>query len=79
MAAVFMMSLATIWLRTGLMPRWLVLLSYIAALILIIAGDTTMWLALAFPVWVLIVSVLFLVRAGVFEVHRDEYQDRAPG
>jgi hypothetical protein len=79
MAAVFMMSLATIWLRTGLMPRWLVLLSYIAALILIIAGDTTMWLALAFPVWVLIVSVLFLVRAGVFEVHRDEDQDRAPG
>jgi hypothetical protein len=79
MAAVFMMSLATIWLRTGLMPRWLVLLSYVAAVILIIAGDTTMWLALAFPVWVLIVSVLFLVRAGVFEVHRDEDQDRAPG
>ena len=24
MAAVFMMSLATIWLKTGLMPRWLV-------------------------------------------------------
>ena len=31
MAAVFMMSLATIWLRTGLMPRWLVGLSYFAA------------------------------------------------
>lgn len=28
MAAVFMMSLATIWLKTGLMPRWLVGLSY---------------------------------------------------
>ena len=24
MAAVFMISLATIWLKTGLMPRWLV-------------------------------------------------------
>ncbi len=44
MAAVFMMSLATIWLRTGLMPRWLVWLSYLMALVLIIAGDTTMWL-----------------------------------
>jgi hypothetical protein len=79
MAAVFMMSLATIWLRTGLMPRWLVMLSYAAAVILIIGGDTTMWLVLAFPVWVLIVSVMFLVRAGVFEAHRDEDQDRAPG
>ena len=71
MAAVFMISLATIWLRTGLMPRWLVVLSYVAALTLIIGGDTTMWLTLAFPVWVLIVSVLFLVRAGVFEGHPE--------
>ena len=71
MAAVFMMSLATIWLRTGLMPRWLVVVSYLAALTLIIGGDTTMWLTLAFPVWVLIVSVLFLVRAGAFESHRE--------
>ena len=71
MAAVFMMSLATSWLRTGLMPRWLVVVSYLAALTLIIGGDTTMWLTLAFPVWVLIVSVLFLVRAGAFESHRE--------
>jgi len=72
MASVFMMSLATIWLRTGLMPRWLVLLSYAAALTLMIGGDTTMWLVLAFPVWVLIVSVLFLVRAGAFARHRED-------
>lgn len=72
MAAVFMMSLATIWLRTGLMPRWLVAVTYLAALALIIGGDTTMWLTLAFPVWVLIVSVLFLARAGVFESYRDD-------
>lgn len=71
MAAVFMMSLATIWLRTGLMPRWLVVVSYLAALTLIIGGDTTMWLTLAFPVWVLIVSILFLVRAGAFVSHRE--------
>ena len=71
MAAVFMMSLATIWLRTGLMPRWLVILSYLAALTLIIGGDTTMWLTLAFPAWVLVVSVLFLVKDGAFEGHRQ--------
>ncbi len=72
MAAVFMMSLATIWLRTGLMPRWLVVLTYVLAVALIIGAEASMWLTLAFPVWVLIVSVLFLVRAGAFESHRED-------
>jgi hypothetical protein len=71
MAAVFMMSLATIWLRTGLMPRWLVVLTYVLALALIIGAEASMWLTLAFPVWVLIVSVLFLVRSGAFVSHRE--------
>ena len=62
MAAVFMMSLATIWLRTGLMPKWLAGLSYLAALVLMAAADTTMWLSLSFPLWVLVVSVLLLAR-----------------
>lgn len=83
MAAVFMMSLATVWKRTGLMPRWLVYVSYAAALVLIIGGDTTMWLALAFPAWVLVVSVLFLVRAGWFahrgEVHHHHRDHHDPG
>ncbi len=73
MAAVFMISLATIWLKTGLMPRWLVYVSYLAAVGLLVASDVTMWLVLAFPVWVLVVSLLLLVRAGVIDV------DRKPG
>jgi hypothetical protein len=72
MAAVFMISLATIWLKTGLMPRWLVTVSYIAAVGLLIASDITMWLTLAFPVWVLVVSILLLVRAGVIDLDRDD-------
>ena len=67
MAAVFMMSLATIWLRTGLMPRWLVGLSYLAAVALLFAGNISMWITMAFPVWVLMVSGLLLARAGLFE------------
>lgn len=62
MASVFMMSLATIWLRTGLMPKWLVAVSYLMALVLMVAADTTMWLSLSFPLWVLIVSLLLLAR-----------------
>ena len=71
MAAVFMMSLATIWLRTGLMPRWLVGLSYLAAVALLLATDISMWITMAFPVWVLMVSGLLLVRAGLFEQLRS--------
>jgi len=72
MAAVFMISLATIWLKTGLMPRWLVGVSYFAAVGLLIASDITMWLTLAFPAWVLMVSILLLVRAGVVDLDRDD-------
>jgi hypothetical protein len=71
MAAVFMMSLATIWLRTGLMPRWLVAISYLVAVGLLFAGDASMWVALAFPAWVLVVSGLILARSGPFEELRD--------
>jgi hypothetical protein len=67
MAAVFMMSLATIWLRTGLMPRWLVGLSYFAAVAVLLASDLSMWVTMTFPGWVLVVSGLLLVRAGLFE------------
>jgi hypothetical protein len=72
MAAVFMISLATIWLKTGLMPYWLVVVSYLAAVGLLIASDITMWLTLAFPVWVFVVSILLLVRSGVVDLDGDE-------
>ncbi|WP_084531686.1 hypothetical protein [Nocardia miyunensis] len=63
MAAVFMISLGTIWWRTGLMPRWSVALTYLLALALLIAGDTTKWATLAFPAWVLAVSTIILIRS----------------
>jgi hypothetical protein len=72
MGAVFMMSLATIWLRTGLMPRWLVALTYVLAIGLLAVSDISMWIALAFPAWVLVVSLLVLVHAGVIDFHHDD-------
>lgn len=71
MGAVFMMSLATVWLKTGLMPRWLVIVTYVLALGILLATDFSMWMTLAFPVWVLIVSLLLLARAGVIDFDRD--------
>ena len=55
---------------TKLMPRWLVAVSYLVALGLLIAGDVSMWLTLAFPVWVLVVSALILLRAGCIDDQR---------
>ena len=57
------------------MPRWLVGITYLAALGILAASGLNMWIVMAFPIWVLIVSVLLLTRAGVFERHRDEYQN----
>ncbi|OMC37981.1 hypothetical protein A5740_04040 [Mycobacterium sp. GA-1841] len=77
MAAVFMISLATIWLKTGLMPRPLVYATYLFAVALLIGGDVSMWIVLAFPVWVLAVSLLILIRAGVIDLPGGEREHSA--
>ena len=60
MAGVFMISLATIGMRTRLMPRWLVLVSYLLALTLLVVISVNLWVALVFPAWVLALSVFLL-------------------
>ena len=62
MAGVFMISLATIWLRTGLMHRGWAFLTYILALVLLLSIDYSFWVTLIFPGWVLVVSVYILIR-----------------
>ncbi len=94
MAAVFMISLGTIWLRTGLMPRWLVVTTYLLALALLVIVDFSLWTTLAFPAWVLLVSVYILVprtprergrrpiaqvRAGVVETKSSMISTTAAG
>ena len=62
MAGVFMISVGTIWWRTGLMPRWLAAISYLVALTLLVVITLSLWLILLFPAWTLVVSLLILVR-----------------
>lgn len=71
MAAVFMISLATIWLRTRLMPDWLVVVTYLVALSVLVAGDISLWMTMAFPGWVLVVSLVILVQSGVIDAPGD--------
>jgi MFS family permease len=61
MAGMFMMVLGTIWVRTELMPRWLALLTYGVALILIVGVSFMPWIAVVFPIWVFIISIYILV------------------
>jgi hypothetical protein len=61
MSAVFMISLGTIWLRTGSMHRAWVYATYALALALLITTGRSLWVALIFPAWVLGVSLLILV------------------
>jgi hypothetical protein len=55
------------------MPRWLVAISYLVAVGLLIVGDVSMWVAMAFPAWVLVVSGLILARAGLFDQLRASH------
>ena len=54
------------------MPRWLVYTTYASAVGLLFSSDLSMWIALVFPFWVLLVSVLALVRSGVIDLHHDD-------
>ena len=60
MAGVFMISLATIGVRTGLMPRLLAFLTYVLALGLLLIITSSLWVVLIFPAWVSAVSVYIL-------------------
>jgi hypothetical protein len=63
MAGVFMMSLSAIWMRTGVMPRVFVLLTIALALLLLVSSNLSLWLILAFPAWVLVISVFILIES----------------
>jgi hypothetical protein len=61
MAGVFMISLGTIWIRTRVMPRLFVFLTYALALLLLVSSNLTLWLILIFPAWVFVISMYILV------------------
>jgi hypothetical protein len=60
LAAAFMISLATIWIRTGLMPRWAAVITYLVAAALIVVVSLSLWVTLVFPAWVGAVSLMVL-------------------
>jgi len=61
MAALFLLSQATLWMRTRVMPRWLAAFTVVVALVLLFVFTQSWWVVLVFPAWVLLVSVYILI------------------
>jgi hypothetical protein len=60
MAAVCVLAISTILLRTRLAPRWLVASGYAIAVVLLLTVGSFAWVELLFPAWVLALSVYVL-------------------
>jgi hypothetical protein len=60
LAAVFVIASASLGVTTGVMPRWFSLLSYLFGLVLMLTPVAHAALILAFPVWVIALSVILL-------------------
>ena len=61
MAGVYMTAIGTLWTRTGIMPRWLTIATYILALGFLVAAERIREARFIFPAWVFVVSVYVLV------------------
>ena len=61
MAGVFMISTCTIGLRSAIIPRSVAFIGYACALVLLVVIANWKWIALVFPVWMLLVSTQMLV------------------
>lgn len=64
MAAVFTLSVTSVGLRTGLVPRWLTVVGYVCSLALLLSPPLTRWSQLLFPAWVLLLSIQILVTSS---------------
>jgi hypothetical protein len=60
MAGMYMTAVGTMWNRTQLMPRWLILLTYLLALGFLVAAERISTARFIFPAWVFVVSIYTL-------------------
>ena len=70
-AAVFMIVVSTIGLRTGTLPRWLVKVGYAIALVLLVSVSFFKLLVLLFPLWVAAISIVILATARAPDTTRE--------
>ena len=61
MAAVFMVSTSTVVIYTGIAPRWIAIIGYLFALLLLTGSYYIGWSFVVLPAWVFLISVYILV------------------
>jgi hypothetical protein len=74
MAGVYMMAIGTLWTRSGIMPRWMTIITYVLALGYLLAAGWAKEARFIFPVWVFVVSVYILV-LNYHLLHDQEGED----
>jgi hypothetical protein len=63
MAGVFLFSLGTMFLRTGVMPRWVGFAQFAVGAVLLFGFALDERTELIFPLWIFVVSLVLLVLA----------------
>ena len=61
MACVFMISTSTVVIRTGIAPRWIAILGFLLACILLVGSFYISWSIAVLPVWVFLLSIHILI------------------
>jgi hypothetical protein len=56
-----MISTSTVVIYTGIVPRWIALLGYALALLLLVGSYYISWSFVVLPVWVFLVSIHILI------------------
>ena len=64
MAAVFMVTTSTLAIRTRITARWIALLGYASAALILFGSGYLDWVVFVFPCWVLLVSLYILIDNG---------------
>jgi hypothetical protein len=61
-AAVFLIAMATIGIKSGVFPRWLTRAGYVVGVVLLVVVALWDWVILVLPAWVALVSLYILRR-----------------
>jgi hypothetical protein len=69
MAGVFIFSTSTIVYRTRILPRWVAFFGFTCAVVLLVVITSWPWIALLFPLWILVISAHTLLA---------EFRQRSP-
>jgi hypothetical protein len=63
MAAMFIFTTSSIARNHSLLPRWFIWAGYVVGAFLLLIATFSEWLVLVFPAWILVLSVLLLMKA----------------